>query len=586
MKRILCKDSSWILLLLVLLTAFLSYFLTVGKNPPGLTNDEVDIGYEAFSISQTARDQWGNFLPVQYFSGFGGTRLPLVVYWTVPFIKILGMNAGAVRWAGAAAGILAVAGFWLLLRKVSGAGLATLGSLVFLLTPWFWGLSRITNEAVLALGLLIWGIWAILVGRKKRVFIWLAAILLGLSCYAYYSSQIFVPVFLLILVLGWRFLIKEEMGVKLTGLIILGLLVLPILWKSISGGGSATRLRQTGITGNVSLVGELNVRRSDCLEEELSLWCRVVYNKPSMWLGQIGSNYIHHFSSSFLFEDSGFVGVIPPGGAFFWVLAPGLLGGLYGIARGKIKTGWLWIAWLLAAPVADSLTSNGHYMRSLLITVPIVAIGVLGWREILSLVRTKYRWALAGMVVLIFVGEVAYFLSDYQGYFPKRFSVYSHYQYQVLFNKLLPAENNYSQIYISNDSQSVQQYAFYLFYSRFDPTVYQKKIDVEWEGNSDGWIWVKRIGKWNFIKSIPPLDQIPLGSLVVGNENEIRQASKLRGKYLRNGNITRLVSLDSIKLLSGDTAFITAKIESVPLVSLSLLPEQLREIFTNKVNEN
>lgn len=555
------KKFNWPLLGL-LAFIFASYLLTLNKIPPGLTNDEADIGYEAYSISLTTRDQWGNFLPLQYFSGFGGTRLPFIVYWTVPFIKIFGLNTEAVRIAGVSAAVLVLVGVWALIRKIYNNFLATTIVIILLLTPWFWGLTRTTNEAVPALALTVWGIWFLIKGEEKPKFLLSASLLFGLSAYAYYSSQIFIPLFLSMLLAGWQWLYKEDLQSKIWAVLLFVILISPLLIKTINGGGSAVRLGQTALFGNVALVGELNVRRGDCQQWAPSLWCKAIYNKPSMWLSQIGANYLNHFSLAFLFRDNWFVGILPPGKLYYWVLLPGLFAALYYLASGKIPKGWLWISWLVAAPVADSLTGDGHAIRAFLMLPPIVVLSVLGWKFLLSERKLlSWRRVILTFLTVIFLMEAAVFLSDYWWYFPKKYSVYSHYQYKPLINYLLSVENDYPAIYVSNESKSVMQYVFYLFYGRYNPVVFQQGKQVEWEREKDGWIWVKRIGKWHFVKSLPLLDSVPYGSLLVGTKDEIRNSGKSKAS---DGMILLLKRVHDVDLLSGDNAFIAAKVEKFP----------------------
>ena len=82
----------FLLAFIVLLALFLRIYL-LGIVPPGLTNDEADIGYDAYAILITGSDQWGNFLPTTSFMGFGDYRLPLYTYLVVPFVKIFNLNS-------------------------------------------------------------------------------------------------------------------------------------------------------------------------------------------------------------------------------------------------------------------------------------------------------------------------------------------------------------------------------------------------------------------------------------------------------------------------------------------------------------
>lgn len=546
------SDIFWIVI--IFLVGFGSYFLTLGRLPPGLLNDEVDIGYEAYSISTNLRDQWGNFLPLTYFSGFGGTRLPLIVYWTTPFIKVFGVTTVAVRLAGVAAGMILLFSVWLLVRHFQGRVVAGITSIILLLTPWFWGLTRTTNEAVLALAITVLGLWTLAKSQENSKRLILSAILLGLSGYAYYSSQIFVPLFIAFLLIGWRWLREKDLRIKIFSVVLLFVILAPLYLTSIHGGGSRVRFSQTSFLGNQSLVGELNVHQGDCKDNAPGLWCRLIYNKPSLWFRELVTNYAHHFSLDFLFEDNVFWGILPSGRLFYWLLIPGVGVSLYNLPRRKVKGAWLWFSWLLVAPIADSFTGNGHAMRAFLMVPPVVILAGIGWVILLTKIAFgRWRSLAVAAVVIVFLSETSLFLNDYFWFFPKHNSVYSHYPYRPLMDKLLSLQNSYPDIYLSNHDESVMQYSFYLFYSHYDPRLFQKGTDVVWERQTDGWIWVKQIGKWHFVKSFPNLGKIPLGSLVIGTKSETTP-------FIKSKKIL-LTPLHKIDLLSGDTAFVVSKVE-------------------------
>lgn len=573
MKKIiaLIKSSDIKYLILIILVALTTYLTTLRTLPPGIFNDETDIAYEAYSILNTGRDQWGNHFPLQYFSGFGRTRLPAIVYWTVPFIGLFGLNPEGVRMAGIVAGIFVLTGLFFLLRRFFSPRLSMITTLVLIFTPWFWGLTRQTNEAVVALVFIVWGLYVLLLSKDKPRLLILSAILFGLSTYSYYSSQIFVPLFLFALTVILPWLRKNNWKIKIFAVLIFLLMVSPLAIKTLSGGGSSTRLQQTGLFSNVSLVGVLNQKRGDCLSQAPQLWCQAFYNRPEMWLAQFTTNYLNHFSPTFLFGDNWFVGVLPSGNLFPFLLLFGLVGGLYGLAKNKLPGRYIWIIWLFLAPIADSLTGNGHGMRAFIMVLPIVIISTVGWKIIFIELKNKM---FRRVVFVVFVGFsvlwLSGFLTDYYIYFPKRYSVYSHYPYRPLINYLLSVQDNYSDIYISNDSQGIMQYSFYLFYSRYDPKLFQQGKGVVWELEPDGWIWVKQIGKWHFVHSLPLLKDIPENSLLIGTTDEIKSVGKPRKIYLINQKILGLQEIDRVNLFSGDTAFVISKIIST-LPSKALL---------------
>src|SRR3989344_4938577 len=93
--------------ILITALAFLLRFWRLGEIPNGLYQDETAIGYNAYSIIQTGRDEYGKSLPL-YFKSFGDYKLPVYIYATVPSILMLGLTELAVRAPSALFGSLSV----------------------------------------------------------------------------------------------------------------------------------------------------------------------------------------------------------------------------------------------------------------------------------------------------------------------------------------------------------------------------------------------------------------------------------------------------------------------------------------------
>ena len=85
------------LFLFIVICAFIFRVYYVTKVPPSLSWDEVAIGYNAYSILKTGRDEHGKFLPFDAFVSYGDYKPPLAIYATVPFVAIFGLGDLAVR---------------------------------------------------------------------------------------------------------------------------------------------------------------------------------------------------------------------------------------------------------------------------------------------------------------------------------------------------------------------------------------------------------------------------------------------------------------------------------------------------------
>ena len=76
----------------------------LGSTPISLEWDEVAIGYDAYSLIKTGRDQFGDLLPVT-FRSLDDYKPPIYEYLTVIPVSVFGLTGFAVRLPSALSGI-------------------------------------------------------------------------------------------------------------------------------------------------------------------------------------------------------------------------------------------------------------------------------------------------------------------------------------------------------------------------------------------------------------------------------------------------------------------------------------------------
>ena len=86
-----------IILLVIIVLAFILRIYRLDQVPPSLYWDEASLGYNAFSISQTLRDEHGVFCLLPILPLFGDYKPVGYIYAIVPFIKLFGLSEIAVR---------------------------------------------------------------------------------------------------------------------------------------------------------------------------------------------------------------------------------------------------------------------------------------------------------------------------------------------------------------------------------------------------------------------------------------------------------------------------------------------------------
>ena len=193
------KYPNWtfFIIAIIFILAFLLRVIFTTKAPPSINWDEASLGYNAYSILKTGKDEWGRSWPVT-FEAFGDYKLPGYVYTLVPFVGIFGLNEFSVRLPSIISGSLAVIFLYLAVFKItSNKKWAVVSALLLAISPWHFFLSRVAVEANLAFGFFLVGFFFLLHGLKKYYLLLPASLFFGFSIFTYNSARIFVPIFLL-----------------------------------------------------------------------------------------------------------------------------------------------------------------------------------------------------------------------------------------------------------------------------------------------------------------------------------------------------------------------------------------------------
>ena len=88
----------------ILILAALLRLPYLNSHMPSLYGDEIAIGYNAYSIVKTGRDEFGHFLPLQ-FQSWGDQKNPVYIYAVALVQLFTGPTPASVRIPSALAGI-------------------------------------------------------------------------------------------------------------------------------------------------------------------------------------------------------------------------------------------------------------------------------------------------------------------------------------------------------------------------------------------------------------------------------------------------------------------------------------------------
>jgi 4-amino-4-deoxy-L-arabinose transferase-like glycosyltransferase len=452
---------------LILLLAVSLFIRLVKINNLSLFNDEIDVGYQAFSLLNTFHDYKGNFLPV-YIQSLTESRAPLLVYLTIPGIKIFGLSLIGIRIIPVLFGVLSIYLFYkliLLLSKSNTLALYSSAALSFI--PWHFQYSRASFEVTLLLSLILAGSIYFFKFKEKHQnhYLYLSVLFFCLSFYAYNTANIFVPLIIIFLFfLNFKEItsLLKVKNIFVSALIFL-IITVPLL-QQIFFGSAANRFGLISIFHDQNTVNQIIEKRTSFSATTPKIES-IFHNKPITWLQTFTQNYLTSLSPSFLFVQGDQLNLrhqITGFGLIFISFFPLLIIGLLN----KHKSPQLYklmLCWLFLSPMAASLTINGgtHATRLFLMTPALAYFIGLGFYYLVQS-QTKMSKLLAIVIVLMTFFQITQFCHEYFIHYPKNSFEVWNYGYQDLFQSV---PKNSAHIYVSNANyNSLLPYVFYQKY--------------------------------------------------------------------------------------------------------------------------
>ena len=487
------------LLACIILIAVVLRFWQLGTVPVSPDWDEAALGYNAYSILHTGKDEYGTFLP-RVLRSFDDYKPPLYAYLAIPSVAVFGLNIWAVRIPSAVMGTLAVIGTYFLIKelvskrkdesKKKNAGrllsyapdtYGLISSFLLAISPWHLQFSRIAFEANTGVTLNIWGLYALVRGLKSLPWMLFSAFLFGVSLYAYHSERVFVPLLLILfIVLFGKDVFADKKKVVL-GIIVGLVTVLPLL-PVIFDKTSVTRLKGTS---SLSDQTGLLMRSVKKLEDDAASGNKLgalFDNRRIVYAQTLFDGYISHFSLRWLFltGDNDRHHAPDNGLLYLWEL-PFLLWGIYTVWSWKSPLSALFLGWVLIAPIAASPTSETpHAIRTLCVLPSLqffTGVGLLELGLLLNaLKRNKNRLLYGGGLALLVgfgafaLGNTVYYFHMYYAHLNNEYSKFWQYGYKQAVSYAQTHEGKYRKIVVSTSLE--QPHMFFLFYTKYDPQKY------------------------------------------------------------------------------------------------------------------
>jgi 4-amino-4-deoxy-L-arabinose transferase-like glycosyltransferase len=536
----------YLIIAILILAAILR--LTLLKSfPAGLNADEAALGYNAWSLIQTGKDEHSVSWPL-VFRSFDDYKPPLYVYLVLPFIRFLGLTVTAVRLPSALLGIASVYLLYLLVKRLfkekEDNYLPELSAFVLAISPWHLQFSRggwEVNVASFFILLMLLFLHKSLENTKHLYVFVIAAVL---SLYTYHSARIITPLLIAAFVLIYfkeikNFFSRKNLVLTLTAFVLAVVTALPIAFQMLSKEGQS-RFSGVSIFSDTGPIWQATNFRTE--HTDITPAVKLLHNRYVAYGLRFVQNYLSHFSPNFLFVNGDVIARsrVTEVGENLLVFLPFFALGILYLIKFNTKGKKLILSWLLIAPVAASLTyQSPHALRSANMAIPCALIIAIGLKEFVSFVRNKlsklapFAIILLSLVTLYGFGR---YLHMYYVHYPRELPYAWQYGFDQISAYTKANYDSYDHIIISDRYD--QPYILIAFFTQYPPAQLQKDIVMSAPDNY-GFSTGRKLGKYEF-RAIKYEEDKKLPNTLIVSADEAVDDAKV---------------INTVKSLSGEVLF-------------------------------
>jgi 4-amino-4-deoxy-L-arabinose transferase-like glycosyltransferase len=420
-----------ILLLLILILALIIRLFEISNNPPGFFSDEAAIGYNAYSILTTGKDEFGEPFPI-FFRSFGDYRLPLSVYSAIPIVAFFDLNEFSIRFSSAVWGVITVWLVYLLGKEIdrkTGWLVGLLAGLVSATMPWLIHYNRSGFEFGIYAAFFTLTILLLFKSAKNNSYIIPAFVVSSATFYTYQPAKLLIP----LLVLGYLIIYRKHLFQKSKrtkiGLMLFLLFGLPVFFSFFTGEGYA-RFNEVSV-----------------FSEELAT-TQVIFRVLFNYLTQLSPLYFITGENTFITRH--FVGGLRPllitTIPFFYI---GLASVFLNIKR---KRNQLLLYWVLIYPIAGAVTVGPPFTsRSIIgssLSAILISAGII--YTVNKITSHTYKKLFTFSTVILFSLNLILFTRFYFIEYPKYSADFWGWQYgpKKIMNYFLNNKDNYTRMCI------------------------------------------------------------------------------------------------------------------------------------------
>lgn len=383
--------------------------------PVSMTDDEVRLVYDAYSIWKTGRDVNGTFLPLAFLNN-GFAFNPIPVYLVSPIVGLFGLHIFTARILFALTGALTVLLVYGIVRKLlKNDTIALLSSLALSFSPWHIHISRIAYEGDLALFFYTAGIYLFVFVKKHRMeYLALSLLMFVLGFYSYSGYKLlFLPVLAALVLYKIKDLNRKQIIlIILTALSTFAFFAYLVRYHHAGSYGAGQFFFQD--TQATAQAVELERRNSPAPD----LLKKLYHNKFTYWSRIFMERYQYALSAQYLFinqEGSGIFSMWFRGQYYYHEAILIILGLLYLFLKHR-KEFVLLLSFILIAPIPSGLGPDpvNYSMRSSLL-LPALALCIgAGIYALSSFVKHKlWRYTIFAILIVIYIYLIGGYLTQY-----------------------------------------------------------------------------------------------------------------------------------------------------------------------------
>lgn len=459
------KIITFIVFAFILIFAAFVRLYKLGQVPAGVYLDEASLGYNAYSLLLTGKDEFGKAIPL-LFRSFSTFQSSLYGYFSIIPAYILGLNIFSTRILSVFSGLILVAVTFLIFYfsdLKNRKSLAIIAAVVVAFSPWAIYQSRVAVEANLGLGLTSIGVLLLYLSLKRNKLIIPSLLVFGISSYAYTGQRItsiLIP--LIFIFINRKLFIKSKKIVALAFTLLILLMVPQFL--SLTHSGSLVRYQTQGYTAKSTFL-----KNGDSLTK-----LPLAVGWPLYVARQFSSQYVSVFSPRSLFfePEPQLVRSIPNLSVFYiWMIIPFFVG--ISVLWKKrtnslVKTV---ILLMLVGVLPEAITGDPFYtLRMLPGLWGVTLMIVFGIEYLLGIVKnTKIKTAI--VVSLIIISGLKFYISYFILLAHER-SVYFGYPFEVLAGM---TEENKNKVFVLDSETFDAPYIWMAFYKKTNPADLQKQ---------------------------------------------------------------------------------------------------------------